>query len=100
MFAKLAALILSLGVVACILLAVRQQRVQAAHELAEVQRRVMEHDRTLWHLRTEIAERVSPVQVQELATRRGPTAPINTQRLDQLVERETEASRQVSADEQ
>ena len=99
MFAKLAAVIVSLGVVACILLAVRQQRVQAAHELAEVQRRVMEHDRTLWHLRAEIAARVSPEQVDAMAKRRGPTAPINPERLAELVKRETQASQVVSADE-
>jgi cell division protein FtsL len=100
MFAKLAVVIISLGVVACILLAVRQQRVQAAHELAEVQRRVMEHDRTLWYLRTEIAERVSPQQVDLMAKQAGVTAPINRERLQQLVERETKASQVVFADDQ
>lgn len=100
MFAKLALVIVSLGVVACILLAVRQQRVQAAHELAEVQRRVMEHDRTLWHLRTEIAERVSPQQVDAMVKLAGPTAPINAERLRELADRETQASELVSADEE
>lgn len=100
MFGKLVAVILSIGVVACILLAVRQQRVQAAHELAEVQRRVMEHDRTLWHLRTEIAAKVTPQAVSELAGKQGPSAPINADRLAELIKRESEASALVSADEQ
>lgn len=98
MFAKLAAVIVSMGVVACILLAVRQQRVQAAHEMADVQRRVMEHDRTLWHLRAEIAARVTPEQVEKAAAGFGPTAPISAERFREMVRRETEASTLVSAD--
>ncbi len=98
MFAKLAAVIVSMGVVACILLAVRQQRVQAAHEMADVQRRVMEHDRTLWHLRAEIAARVTPEQVEKAAAGLGPTAPISAERFREMVRRETEASTLVSAD--
>lgn len=98
MFAKLAAVIVSMGLVACILLAVRQQRVQAAHEMADVQRRVMEHDRTLWHLRAEIAARVTPGQVEKAAKRLGPTAPITAERYREMVRRETEASEVASAD--
>lgn len=88
---KLAAVILSIGLVACTLLAVRQQRVQAAHELADVQRRVMEHDRTLWHLRAELASRVTPAQVDLAAARFGPAAAISPERLAELLKREADA---------
>lgn len=95
---KLAAVILSMGLVACILLAVRQQRVQAAHDLADVQRRVMEHDRTLWRLRAEIATRVTPERLEKLASKLGPNVPINAERFAELLREETEASRVASVD--
>ncbi|MFN7020843.1 MAG: hypothetical protein ACK4WH_05895 [Phycisphaerales bacterium] len=90
MFGKIIAVILTMGVVACVLLAVRQQRVQAAHELAEVQRRVLEQDRLLWQLRTEIAARVVPRGVAAGAGRFGPTAVISPERFRDLVRREQE----------
>lgn len=75
MFAKLVVLILTIGAVAATLLAARQQRLQAVHETAEAMRRITEHDRTLWRLRSEIAERVTPGKVRKLATERfGPLA--------------------------
>lgn len=67
MFAKLIVVILSLGVIACVLLTVRQQRMQAVHELANVQREVARLDRTLAHLRLEVAERITPERVAEMA---------------------------------
>jgi hypothetical protein len=89
-FLKLAAVIVSMGVVACILLSVRQQRVQAAHDLAQVQRRVLEHDRMLGKLRAEIAARTTPKAV-ELASRRFGTLVHNSGgRYTELVRRETE----------
>jgi len=98
MFAKLFAVILSMGLVACILLGIRQQRVQAAHDLADVQRRVLERDRTLWRLRAEIASRVTPQAVEKLAVKLGPSAPISTERLAQLLRREAEASQLAAAE--
>src|SRR5262245_61509988 len=98
MFAKLAAVILSVGLIACILLAVRQQRVQAAHDLADVQRRVMEHDRTLWRLRSEIAARITPEQIDRLSARLGPGTTITAERFAELLKRESEASTVASAD--
>ena len=89
---KLALVILTIGLVACILLAVRQQRVQAANELADVQRRVMEHDRTLWHLRAELAERVTPTRVDQLAAKLGPCAAITADRFADLLARESVAA--------
>lgn len=88
MFAKLVLVILSVGITAGVLLATRQQRVQTAHELADVQRRVAEHDRTLWRLRAEIASRITPTRISAAAARLGPLAPINQDRLRELVLRE------------
>src|SRR5690242_8128271 len=56
-----------MGVTACVLLTVRQQRMQAVHELANVQREVARLDRTLAHLRLEVAERITPEKVAEMA---------------------------------
>ncbi len=77
MFAKLAVLILSIGVVACVLLTVRQLRLQAVHEMAEVQRRVAERDRTLWRLRVEIASRLTPDRVEQMVQALGPLESID-----------------------
>lgn len=76
MVAKVAAIILTIGIVGCILLTNRQLRLQAVHDLAVLQRRVAEHDRTLWHLRAEIAGRVVPRNVEQLAKGLGPMEPI------------------------
>lgn len=77
MFAKLILVILSLGVIACVLLTVRQQRMQAVHDLANVQREVARMDRTLAHLRLEVAQRITPERVAEMAESIGvPLRPI------------------------
>lgn len=76
MFLKFAALIVSLGACACTLLALRQSRLQAAHELAEAQLRIRVHDERLWRLRSEIALRVTPAHVQLMAADLGPTHPL------------------------
>ncbi len=76
MFAKLVVVILALGVIACVLLTVRQQRMQAVHELANVQRQVAKLDRTLAHLRLEIAERTTPEKIAEMSRSLGPLRAI------------------------
>lgn len=76
MFAKLAAVILAVGAMAGALLCLRQQRLQAVNELAVVQRRVAEHDRTLWHLRVEIGRLTTPQRTQEMAAGLGPLEPL------------------------
>jgi hypothetical protein len=83
--AKLSVLIVGLGVLGCLLLGLRQQRTQAAHEMAEVQKRVVMHDRQLWALRAEIARRITPDKVQPMAARLGELAPINGERFETLV---------------
>lgn len=76
MFAKLAAVIVAVGATAGALLCLRQQRLQAVNELAMVQRRVAEHDRTLWHLRLEIAALTTPERTERMAQALGPLEPL------------------------
>lgn len=80
MFAKIAAVILSLGVCACSLLALRQARLQAANELAEARLRVRGIDERVSLVRTEIAARVIPGEVEQMTAEvesvLGPLIPI------------------------
>lgn len=76
MLGKLLALILWMGLTACALLAMRQSRLQLAHELAQVQLRIARHDEALWQERVRIARNVSPARVQEMAVRLGPLRPL------------------------
>lgn len=76
MFAKVVAVILSLGFCACVLLAARQARIQGAHDLAEARLRIIQRDQELWKLRARIAARVTPDRVQRLATALTPLRPI------------------------
>lgn len=66
MFAKLLAIILTLGVVGCVLLVNRQQRIEASYTLTNLHKRVAEHDRALWKLRTEISELASPERLRQV----------------------------------
>lgn len=92
MFAKLAALIVSIGIVACILLGIRQSRILAAAETAQTQRRVAEHDRTLWRLRLEIASRVTPERVEGEAVAFGMLKPLSNERMRELAAAEARAA--------
>lgn len=76
LFAKLALVIVTLGACACALLALRQSRLQAAHELARIQLRMREHDERLWRERIEIARRVTPRHVEIMSVVLGPMRPI------------------------
>ncbi len=76
MFAKLLALILALGLVACLLLASRQARLQAAHELADARIRIIERDNELWRLRARIAELTTPRAVETFAAKITPLQTI------------------------
>lgn len=66
MFAKLVALILALGACGGGTLAMRQSRLQAAHDLTETRLRLREHDERLLRLRAEIAARTTPPAVGEM----------------------------------
>lgn len=74
-FAKLAVLILSIGACACALLAARQLRLQAVHELTQARVRIMDQDARLWRLRAEIGARVVPERVERMAARLAPIDP-------------------------
>ncbi len=74
--ARLACVILSIGAVACTLLALRQSRLQAAHELADTQLRIRAQDEALWRLRARIASRVTPERVADLARAVSPLHPV------------------------
>lgn len=89
---KLATLIVGLGLIACVLLGIRQLRVQAAHEMAEVQKRVAGHDRELWKLRTQIAKLTTPDKVALLARKYGALVPIGPERYRILVRAEAQAA--------
>ncbi len=66
MFAKVAVVILALGICACSLLALRQARLQAANELAEARLRVRAIDERVSLTRTAIASLVTPEQVERM----------------------------------
>ncbi len=69
MFAKLVALILALGACGGGTLAMRQSRLQAAHELTETRLRIREHEERLLRLRAEIASRTTPPAVGEMVAK-------------------------------
>jgi len=64
MFAKLLLIIMFVGATACALLVIRQQRIDTFHEISVVHQHLLTHERTLWELRGEIAERCRPSQVR------------------------------------
>lgn len=70
-FAKICVLVISVGVVACVLLGVRQQRLDAVGEMTRTQLRMMELDRDINVLRTEIATNILPEHVEQLAGKFG-----------------------------
>jgi hypothetical protein len=75
-FAKCCAVILAIGVTACSLLALRQARLQAAHELAQTQLRIRALDEKLWVLRARIAGRVTPGDIEAMALNVGQLRPM------------------------
>ncbi|MSR29527.1 MAG: hypothetical protein EXS03_08145 [Phycisphaerales bacterium] len=64
MFAKIAALVLGIGVLACGVLVERQQRYELARDISRAHWRMLEQERTLWALRAEIARRTRPDEVR------------------------------------
>lgn len=76
MVSKLAFLILSAAVAAAGLLVVRQQRLQAVHDMAQSVMRAHEDERALWRLRIEIANLITPGNVAVMAQPLGPMSPI------------------------
>jgi hypothetical protein len=75
-FPKVVLLVIAVGAGACVLLAMRQSRLQVASELAQSQLRVCEADERLWLLRSQVASAVTPQSVERLARALGPMKPI------------------------
>lgn len=69
---KLGLVVLSIGVCALGMLAMRQARLQAAHEVAQTQLRIQRADERLWKLRADIAALSNPSRIRELAGALGP----------------------------
>src|SRR5437870_945516 len=91
-----------MGLIAGVLLAVRQQRIQAAHELARAQTRLMELDRVLLRLRLQIAAKITPDQVERRAGALSPGGggrllPLTVDRYRELTRGEAEAASRTSA---
>lgn len=81
MFAKIALVIVALGLCACSLLASRQERLQAANELAEARLRVRALDERVSVVRTTIAGFVTPERVEEMTREIEPAlVPLALQR--------------------
>lgn len=66
MFAKAVIVIVALGVCACSLLALRQARLKAANELAEARLRIRTIDERVSIVRTEVAARVTPEEIERM----------------------------------
>jgi len=66
MFSKLLVIILAVGVIATALLIIRQQRINTAHETSLTHQQILEHERVLWRLRSEIARRSRPEEIQRM----------------------------------
>jgi len=69
MFTKIAISILWIGATAVGLLVIRQHRIDTAHEMADIHRRLQTHDQTIWHLRVRILEQLDSMHINEMAQR-------------------------------
>lgn len=76
MFGKTAVLIVSTGLCACSLLAARQMRTQAAHELAQSRLRAARLDNELGRVRAKIASDISPERVMQMAAKLDTLKPL------------------------
>jgi hypothetical protein len=89
-FAKLVAVVVSLGACGSTLLALRQSRLQVASEIAQTQIRISQEDERLWILRAKIAERVTPEQVEQMANAVGTLRPLVPPAIDEKAKAEAE----------
>ncbi len=76
MLAKVLFLILCIGASACSLLSMRQQRLDVVNDMAVIHRRMVQHDRALFELRTQIAQSLTLDRVATLASAMGKLKPI------------------------
>jgi hypothetical protein len=66
MFAKMLAVILSCGAIAASLLICRQERIDTHSEITRTHHRIIQHERALWDLRSEIAGQCRPERIREM----------------------------------
>ena len=66
MVRKLSVIILAAALVAASLLVVRHRRIETAHTMSVIHRRIVAGERALWELRREIAERCRPDEVRRM----------------------------------
>ena len=59
-------IILTAGAVACVLLAIRQQRIEAAHEMWQIHNRMIAAEQLLWDLRAQLFRQCDPSSVRRL----------------------------------
>lgn len=64
MFPKLLLIIAVLGATACALLVNRQQRIDTAHQTAEIHKEILRQQQALWALRRDIAFEAQPDRVR------------------------------------
>jgi len=68
-FAKITAIIVGIGILACGVLVQRQQRYELARDISRAHWRMLEQERTLWSLRAEIARRTRPEDIRTAVER-------------------------------
>lgn len=79
MLGKLCFLILSVGVIGCLLLVMRQQRVETYHQMAVMQRELASMDRAVQAMQAKIAQREVPDNVTKLASSLGSLRSIGVE---------------------
>ena len=82
MFAKMFAVILSVVLLGMVLLNLRQQRLDAMHDMASLHQRVNQLRTAMWDSQTRIAEQMQPTRLRQAIQRAGlelePLGPIST----------------------
>lgn len=66
MFAKLVVVVISFAIMGAWLLSLRHERIQALSETTQAQLRIDRKDERLWMLRTKIAQRITPPQIEQM----------------------------------
>ena len=66
MFAKLVVVVISFATMGAWLLSLRHERIQALSETTQAQLRIDRKDERLWMLRTKIAQRITPPQIEQM----------------------------------
>lgn len=82
MFAKLLLIILFAGAIACCLLAIRQQRIESAHEMWQVHHRLVERQHMLWDLRRQVFRSSRPEVVRKMLAAAGGQWTVIPEALD------------------